>query len=190
MVSNTLLAKQPRFWNGKSKRRLGIKAAPGGISLSLRRQGSPQHCLTFASHLKRRQEGGKQITDGSEFSSLSVLWTVPNMISAHDKDYGALRPFPPLFFSLWSFATAEAAKSFDRMRHLVRGPTVWFRHKATSLVHYGQQGSHRQPRHMGPQSTVRRQKPERQLMREKGRQNHRGLSLISEKLSIQRRDWN
>lgn len=32
---------------------------------------------------------------------------------------GCLRPFPPLFFSLGSFATAEAAKSFDRMRHLV-----------------------------------------------------------------------
>lgn len=103
MVSNTLPAKQPRFWNGKSKRSLGIKAAPGGISLSLRRQGSPQHCLTFAPHLKRRQEGGKQITDGSECSSLSVLWTIQNLIFAHDpRIMGFLRPFPPLFFSLWS----------------------------------------------------------------------------------------
>lgn len=98
MVSNTLLAKQPRFWNGKSKRSLGIKAAPGRISLSLRRQGSPRRCLTFAPHLKRRQEGGKQITDGSECSSLSVLWTIQNLIFAHDRDYGVPETLPTIAF--------------------------------------------------------------------------------------------
>lgn len=169
MVINTLLAIQPRFWNGKSKRSLGIKAAPGRISLSLLRQCSPRRCLTFAPHLKRRQEGGKQ-----------RLQTVQNFL--HFRCFGQCKIQSPqwprnygVHETLRSFSTREAAKPFGRVRHLAGEPAVWFWHLwATSLMCCGQHGAYQQPRHMWPQSVhslclTWRQTIERQLMRKKSK---------------------
>lgn len=177
-----LLAKQPRVWNGKSKRSLSMEAAPVRISLSLLHQCSPQRCLTSAPHLQRRQEGGKQRLQTAQNCLHCQCFGQLNTISPMTQ--GLWGPWDPKKFLYWRGCQVVRQSEAPGGGDWGGGtPAVWFWYKATSLMYCGQQGAYQQPLHTWPQSVhslclTWRQTTERQLTREKAKREHSRPSFI------------